>query len=359
MGSSIKKRSFSDAPKGRAGRPAKKPRRVVEYHSSSDGSASSDNDDDDGGAPIPANLLDSDDEDLDNIEVDDGASTAESGSGSDSDSGSASEPARPTRPKPPQPSDKKKQAQKQTPKPFVAKDAPDSSSDASSADDDDDDADDADDDDDDDDNYLSDAASGDGDGDRPRRPPKSKRNDPSAFAESMSKMLSSKLPASRRADPIVARSAAAAERARQAADSALEAKARKRLREQRRLALEKGRVRDVLVASTRRTLNLETGEVVEVPDEEAARGGEPATTAEILAQEKRLRKVAQRGVVKLFNAVRAAQVKAHEAERAARREGIVGMKRKEEKVTEMSRKGFLDLIASGGGGLKKGGLEEA
>jgi hypothetical protein len=38
---------------------------------------------------------------------------------------------------------------------------------------------------------------------------------------------------------------------------------------------------------------------------------------------------------------------------------VVGVKRKEEKITEMSKKGFLDLIASGGGGLKKGGLEEA
>jgi hypothetical protein len=121
--------------------------------------------------------------------------------------------------------------------------------------------------------------------------------------------------------------------------------------------MEKGRVRDVLVASTTRTLNVVTGEIEEVPDEEGA--GMPTTTGGILAAEKRLRKVAQRGVVKLFNAVRAAQVKATEAERAARREGIVGVKRKEEKVTEMSRKGFLDLIANGGGGLKKGGLEEA
>ena len=204
---------------------------------------------------------------------------------------------------------------------------------------------------DDDDEYLSDASTS-----QPTRGPKSKRNDPAAFATSISKMLSSKLPSSRRADPIVARSASAAEQARQAVDTALETKARRRLREQKRLAMEKGRVRDVLVASTTRTLNVATGEIEEVPDEEE---GGMTTTGGILAGEKRLRKVAQRGVVKLFNAVRAAQVKATEAERAARREGVVGVKRKEEKVTEMSRKGFLDLIASGGGGLKKGGLEEA
>ncbi|KAK4114611.1 Rrp15p-domain-containing protein [Canariomyces notabilis] len=341
---SVKKRSFNEGPKGRAGRPTKKQRKIAAYHSSSD-----DTDGDDEGGPIPANLLDSDDEDLDDIQVDDGASTEGSSSGSDSDS--QSDGARPSKEKSQPPI---KQSKKQE---FIAKDAPDSDGTSSSedgnggeSDDDDDDAD----------------SAGADDSDGPRAGAgtstraaaahtgtKSKRNDPDAFATSISKMLSSKLPVSRRADPIVARSGAAAEQARQAVDAALEAKARKRLREQKRLAMEKGRVRDVLVASTTRTLNVATGEIEEVPEEGAQ------TTAQILEMEKRLRKVAQRGVVKLFNAVRAAQVKAAEAEREARKEGIVGVKRREEKVTEMSRKGFLDLIASGGGGLKKGGLEEA
>jgi hypothetical protein len=331
----MKKRSISDGPKSRAARPTKKQRKIAAYHSSSEESGS-----DDESAPVPANLLDSDDEDLDNIEVDDGASSA--GSASDSDSQSEAESA-------PKPKPQKKS--------FVARDAPASpisaagEGDNSSEDDADQDE-------------LSDAASHSDDdsatesrrGGRGGTDTRSKRNDPAAFATSISKMLSSKLPASRRADPIVARSAAAAEQSRQAVDAALEAKARKRLREQKRLAMEKGRVRDVLVASTARTLNVATGEIEEVPD---VAPGEAATTGEILAAEKRLRKVAQRGVVKLFNAVRAAQVKATEAERAARKEGVVGVDRKQEKVTEMSRKGFLDLIASGGGGLKKGGLEEA
>ncbi|KAH6850625.1 Rrp15p-domain-containing protein [Chaetomium sp. MPI-CAGE-AT-0009] len=327
-GSSMKKRSISDGPKGRPVRPTKKQRKIAAYHSSSEDSGS-----DDESAPVPANLLDSDDEDLDNIEVDDGASSA--GSASDSDSQSEAESAPKRKP--------------QT-KPFVARDAP-----ASPAGEEDDSSED------DDQDEFSDAPSHSDDDSasesrRGGNDTRSKRNDPAAFATSISKMLASKLPASRRADPIVARSAAAAEQSRLAVDSALEAKARKRLREQKRLAMEKGRVRDVLVASTARTLNVATGEIEEVPD---VAPGEAATTGEILAAEKRLRKVAQRGVVKLFNAVRAAQVKATEAERAARKEGVVGVDRKQEKVTEMSRKGFLDLIASGGGGLKKGGLEEA
>ncbi|KAK4239377.1 Rrp15p-domain-containing protein [Achaetomium macrosporum] len=342
-GSSVKKRSFNDGPKGRAARPTKKQRKLAAYHSSSEES-----DSDNESARVPANLLDSDDEDLDNVEVDDGASSADSPSDSDSDS--MSEELDSSSKRRPQSTPKKEENQT---KQFVAKDAPDSEDDVSSAEENGDD-------DDDDEDDMSDVAShsdasqtGGGKSSSSRPSTKSKRNDPAAFATSISKMLSSKLPASRRADPIVARSAAAAEHARQAADSALEAKARKRLREQKRLAMEKGRVRNVLVASTTRTLNVVTGEIEEVPEDGAE------TTEQILAAEKRLRKVAQRGVVKLFNAVRAAQVKAAEAERAARREGVVGVKRKEEKVAEMSRKGFLDLIASGGGGLKKGGLEEA
>ncbi|CAM1508186.1 Fc.00g050340.m01.CDS01 [Cosmosporella sp. VM-42] len=171
---------------------------------------------------------------------------------------------------------------------------------------------------------------------------KSKRNDPNAFATSLSKILNTKLATSKRADPVLARSAAAHEASKAAVDSALEAKARKQLRDQKRRAFEKGRVKDVLIATT----NEDTGEV------------ETSTTS-IMGTERRLRKVAQRGVVKLFNAVRAAQVKAVEAEKTTRKDGVIGVNRREEKVNEMSKKGFLELIASGGGGLKKGALEEA
>ncbi|KAF4449812.1 hypothetical protein F53441_7007 [Fusarium austroafricanum] len=171
---------------------------------------------------------------------------------------------------------------------------------------------------------------------------KSKRNDPNAFATSLSKILSTKLSSSKRSDPVLARSAAAHEASKAAVDSALESKARKQIREQKKRAFEKGRVKDVLVATTNDT----TGEL-------------ETSTSEIMETERRLRKVAQRGVVKLFNAVRAAQVKAVEAEKGVRKDGVIGMKKREEKVNEMSKKGFLELIASGGGGLKKGALEEA
>lgn len=170
---------------------------------------------------------------------------------------------------------------------------------------------------------------------------KSKRNDPTAFATSLSKILSTKLSASKRSDPVLSRSVAAHEASKAAVDHALEAKARRKLKEQKRVALEKGRVKDILVATI---------------DE----SGEPEmTTSNILAIEKALRKTAQRGVIRMFNAVRAAQVQAADAEKSVRKEGVIGKNTREEKINEMSKKGFLDLIASGGGGLKKAPLEEA
>jgi len=77
-------------------------------------------------------------------------------------------------------------------------------------------------------------------------------------------------------------------------------------------------------------------------------GDEEQSTQGIIEAEKRLKKTAQRGVIKLFNAVREAQKRGEDAKREALKEGVVGMDRREEKVSEMSKKGFLELIASGG-----------
>ncbi|TVY21161.1 Ribosomal RNA-processing protein 15 [Lachnellula arida] len=174
---------------------------------------------------------------------------------------------------------------------------------------------------------------------------KRKRNDPEAFATSMSKILGSKLSTSKRDDPVLSRSVAAIEASKEMTDQALEKKAKHKIKEDKKAALEKGRVKDVLGASSAF---------------DAAHGvGTGESVQETMELEKRLRKTAQRGVVKLFNAVRAAQVKGEEAAKEARLKGVVGAGRREEKVNEMSKKGFLDLIAGGGGGLKAGGVEEA
>lgn len=154
---------------------------------------------------------------------------------------------------------------------------------------------------------------------------KRKRNDPTAFATSMSKILGSKLTTAKRADPVLSRSKEAADAVKEIANEKLEAKARRQLRAEKKEKLRSGRITDIK--------GLNTPEV---------------STAQLLETEKKLRKVAQRGVIKLFNAVRAAQVKGEEAARDARRVGLVGLDKREEKVNEMSKKGFLELIAGGG-----------
>lgn len=181
---------------------------------------------------------------------------------------------------------------------------------------------------DDDEMDLSDNEDGEG-----RQKKTRKRNDPAAFATSMSKILGTKLTTSKRQDPVLSRSAAATAASKELADQKLELKAKRKMHAEKREALDKGRVKDVL--------GLNTPEV---------------STAQIQETEKRLQKTAQRGVVKLFNAVRAAQVQGEQARSEAKKEGVVGISQREERVSEMSKKGFLDLIATGG---KKAAAVEA
>ena len=139
---------------------------------------------------------------------------------------------------------------------------------------------------------------------------KRKRNDPKAFALSMNKILGSHLTTKSRSDPVLVRSKA---KAQVVDENKLEAKARRVLAAQKRLELEKGRVRDVLPKGN---------------------GGE---ASRVLEKEKALRKIAQRGVVKLFNAVRAAQVQQEEAQAEVRKKGFVGLGNREQKGGSLPR----------------------
>lgn len=148
-----------------------------------------------------------------------------------------------------------------------------------------------------------------------------KRNDPEAFATSISRILNTKLTTTKRSEPILARSKDAATANRELADSKLSEKARRQIVAEKKAAQDKGRVKDVLGLND--------------PD---------ISTAVTSAKEKDLRRTAQKGVIKLFNAVRAAQVKGEQAEREAKEGGLVGMGTREEMVKEMSKQGFLDMI---------------
>ncbi|GAB0135477.1 hypothetical protein EsDP_00003813 [Epichloe bromicola] len=307
-----KKRAFD----AKQNRPSKKQKRREQYHSDSG------SDDDQEQSFDAVNLLDSDD-DVQNATVDDAPDLDDHNN--DSSSLEGERPALMKKTK-----QTKSKPVKATSKPSAALDEEEGEEDRNTDEEGEEEE------------EESDVDEYDLDSDNGGRKAKSKRNDPSAFATSISKILSTKLSTSKRSDPVLSRSAAAHEASKAAVDNALEAKAKRHMKEQKKKALEKGRIREVLVASR----DDFTGE----PQE---------STTQILETERRLRKVAQRGVVKLFNAVRAAQVKAIEAEKDARRDGVIGMNNREAKVNELSKKGFLDLIASGGGGLKKGGLEEA
>ncbi|KAF2448751.1 Rrp15p-domain-containing protein [Karstenula rhodostoma CBS 690.94] len=160
-----------------------------------------------------------------------------------------------------------------------------------------------------------------------------KRNDPEAFATSISKILNTKLTTTKRSEPILSRSKSAQEANKTLSDQKLTHKANKKLLAEKRAVQEKGRVKDVL------GLN------------------DPSvSTAATTAKEKELRRTAQKGVIKLFNAVRAAQVKGEQAEREAREKGVVGMGKREEQVKELSKQGFLDMI-TGGAKQKEGSVE--
>ena len=62
-----------------------------------------------------------------------------------------------------------------------------------------------------------------------------------------------------------------------------------------------------------------------------------------LEYERVMKKTAQRGVITLFNAIRASQIKAEQA----MTEAGASRSEREEKIKEMSKEGFLNLIKSG------------
>ena len=120
-------------------------------------------------------------------------------------------------------------------------------------------------------------------------------------------------------DPLLVRSKEAMQLSNAKSNENLECNAKAKLRAEKNEELERGRVKDVLGLSA-------------------------GVSGEVAEEEKKLRKIAQRGVIKLFNAVRAAQVRGEEAAREERRKGTVGTANREAKVNEMSKQGFLDLI---------------
>lgn len=158
-----------------------------------------------------------------------------------------------------------------------------------------------------------------------------------------------------------------------AATLRLERRARGVIRETKAQHLSRGHVRDVIGGwAARPPLPFSQWESKSARDFEKARRGGSLEEGETGAErEKRLRKLAQRGVVRLFNAIGAAQgvtgkdkeIEEQEARKKAavklnageiesggtvnRRPNVLGGRGKGEALTNLSKASFLDLIRAG------------
>lgn len=138
------------------------------------------------------------------------------------------------------------------------------------------------------------------------------------FANAFNAILGSKLKAHDRKDPILVRDKRTLKKLE---SDKLEAKAKRMILSEKKDLQDKHRITNLLPSAT---------------DTENVR--------EIIEKERRLKKVAQKGVVKLFNAVLATQVRTnHDVSQEK-----VGQMKKEELINELTKLKFLDLVKAAG-----------
>ena len=134
------------------------------------------------------------------------------------------------------------------------------------------------------------------------------------FAKAFSAIIGSKLKAYDRKDPILARNKTTQKKLE---SDKLEAKARHLLRVEKREERNRHRVKQLLPQ-------------------------DPAMMREALESERRMKKMAQRGVVKLFNAILATQVSI--SSEVSAREAY----KHPESMTELTKLKFLDMVKAAG-----------
>ncbi|KAJ8145126.1 hypothetical protein OY671_001813 [Metschnikowia pulcherrima] len=138
------------------------------------------------------------------------------------------------------------------------------------------------------------------------------------FANAFNAIIGSKLKAHDRNDPILVRNKSTLKKLE---SDKLDAKAKRVMLSEKREMQDKLRVTNLLPAAH---------------DTENAR--------EMIEKEKRLKKVAQKGVVKLFNAVLATQVRTNQD----LDQENVGSSQKQELLNELTKSKFLDLVKAAG-----------
>lgn len=153
----------------------------------------------------------------------------------------------------------------------------------------------------------------DSDSDIPKKKKSSKDDGSSSFSTAVSAILGSKLKKHDRDDPILVRSK---QKIKKFEEDKLELKARRLINQERKLKLNANRVRDLL------------------PKEDSK-------ARLVLLQEKAYKKVAQRGVIKLFNAVLLTQTA---SQKQISGEKVLGVDKREELINEISKEKFLDLV---------------
>lgn len=146
---------------------------------------------------------------------------------------------------------------------------------------------------------------------------KNKDDGSESFANAVNAILGSKLKAYDRKDPILARSK---QTIKKAESEKLEAKARRELLAEKKKVYDKDRVKDLL------------------PKDDS-------TAREVLEHEKRLKKIAQRGVVRLFNVVMSTQTRTSSEVSKTK---VLGQDQKDKLISEVSKEKFFDLIKAAG-----------
>lgn len=146
---------------------------------------------------------------------------------------------------------------------------------------------------------------------------KNKDDGNESFANAVNAILGSKLKAYDRKDPILARSK---QTIKKAENEKLEAKAKRALLAEKKKVYDKDRVKNLLPT-----------------DDSKAR--------EILEHERKLKKVAQRGVIKLFNVIMSTQTRTNTEVSKTK---VLGEEQKEKLITEVSKEKFFDLVKAAG-----------
>lgn len=147
----------------------------------------------------------------------------------------------------------------------------------------------------------------------------------SGFSTAVNAILSSHLKAYDRKDPIMARNKKVL---KQNESQKLEQKAKRELLAEKKKLLNKARKKDIIPTAS---VDTDNGEEIR----------------NVLEKERKLRKIAQKGVVKLFNAILSTQVKT-DKEASEKLGSVRNRTERKELITEVSKEKFLDLVKAAG-----------